>query len=323
MPNQTTVSFVIPHKGREQLLRETLLSIKAQQTTLLYDVQLVTQNTELAPETLALLETMPVFASYEDEALTISALRNRGAARSTAPCLAFLDADIGLAPDWLETVHRLLTQHSDYALVSAHQFCDSNGSPLEKVRTQLSNMQVDTDVRFLPGRNLFLHRSSFDAVGGFPEHLITCEDYWFTERVSKIGKLWYTTETQYEHFGEDRDHRAMFRKEIWRGQSNWASMGGRTIPLGEWPSFLVPPVLTLLTLTVPLLLLAGLTQTAAIVTLIVAACLCAYVLRVWQAGRGRISLLSVLRFYIYYFPARTLGTLAGIWPKLDTTTHQS
>ena len=125
-------------------------------------------------------------------------------------------------------------------------------------------MSVDEPVKFLPGRNLFLKREVFTRIGGFPEHLVTCEDYWFTELASRQGPLWYTSETNYLHLGEDRNYADMFKKEIWRGQSNLISIRGRQIPPDEWPSFIVPLAVTALAiLTPPLCLLESFTAASA------------------------------------------------------------
>ena len=191
------ISFIIPHKGREALLKQTLLSISRQQ----YDasqieVVVVTQNAALEAGTLP--EGLNVITLHRPQQETISRLRNRGVLQAQGEYLAFLDADVEIAPDWTSSMLAELNADTGRVLVSAVQRCEDNAPPLEKIRTVLSNAVTDADVNFLPGRNLFLRRSAFEAVGGFPEHLITCEDYYFTDRVHGLGSLFYSSRSSYE-----------------------------------------------------------------------------------------------------------------------------
>src|SRR5690606_16186429 len=119
----------------------------------------------------------------------ISTLRNMGANSCNGRYLAFLDADVEIGPNWITAMLAELHASPGRVLVSAMQKCDRNAPELERIRTLLSNAVVDASVRFLPGRNLLLRRETFLEAGGFPEHLITCEDYYFTDKVHDLGEL--------------------------------------------------------------------------------------------------------------------------------------
>ena len=137
------VSFIIPHKGREALLQATLASIAAQAEAPPYEVILVTQNAQLDGDTQEQLTALQASVLHADPALTISALRNTGVHSARGRLLAFLDADIGLAPDWLATLVPLLEGSPDIALASAAQANSAQAPPLERIRTALSNAGVD------------------------------------------------------------------------------------------------------------------------------------------------------------------------------------
>lgn len=310
------ISFIIPHKGREALLKQTLLSISRQQ----YDasqieVVVVTQNAALEAGTLP--EGLNVITLHRPEQETISRLRNQGVLQARGEYLAFLDADVEIAPDWTSSMLAELNADAGRVLVSAVQRCEDNAPPLEKIRTVLSNAVTDADVNFLPGRNLFLRRSTFEAVGGFPEHLITCEDYYFTDRVHGLGRLFYSARSSYVHLGEDKQFDEMYRKEIWRGQSNLHSIKGRKIPLSELPSFLVPlwiaffalcALVSLVTFSFPALLL---TLGLALLPVLL------YSVRLYRLAGGTISFSQILHFYILYFPARIIGTFTGLFRAIQ------
>lgn len=316
------VTFVIPHKGREEMLKDTLRSIAHQAyPSESMEIILVSQNTEVSEalrEACGQVTFKVLFAQPEH---TISASRNRGAEAAKGDYLAFLDADIQLSSNWLTACISLLEQRPNTKLVSAMQLPSDAPTPLEHIRVALSNAVVDCNVDFLPGRNLLLAKETFYAAGQFPEHLITCEDYYFTDKVNQLGDLYYTSNAQYVHIGEDKQLGAMFEKEIWRGQSNLASVKDRKIPLREWPSFIVPLAMPACLIAAIISLVAGFPMFA--VLCFIAACLpvIAYSARLYKLVRPKTSLLEVIKFYCVYFPARTVGTLGGIIKTIGTSSY--
>lgn len=307
------VSFIIPHKGREEMLQQTLQSIAEQKFSKdRIEVLLVTQNETIASDTLPKDKSIQMAVLHRPASDTISHLRNYGVQQSSGEYLAFLDADVEIAPNWIEAMLAEIENKAGRVLVSAVQRCSQDAPPLELIRTALSNAVTDAAVRFLPGRNLFMRKETFHAAGGFPEHLVTCEDYYFTDQVHGLGELYYSSASSYIHLGEDREYNAMFKKEIWRGQSNLQSIKGRRIPLSEWPSFLVPLwILGFALLAVVSLMTLHLKAAA---MLIVTGLLPVFIYswRLYHMAQGQVSFLDVVRFYALYFPARIIGTLRGL-----------
>ena len=98
-------SFIIPHKGREDMLIETLTSIAGLTTPKeQYEVVLVSQNKEISNTLSAFIETVNLRVVYNEENNTISHSRNLGAGLATGEYLAFLDADVALASNWLDVM---------------------------------------------------------------------------------------------------------------------------------------------------------------------------------------------------------------------------
>ena len=302
-----TVDFVIPHMGRPELLADTVRSIMRQTC---YDqiarITVVTRND--APLDLPAEEKLHVI--HAPEAPSISHQRNLGVAAGSSPLIAFLDADIELSPDWLETAIGLLNESSDRLLVSAMQVNSPQATRIEKLRTTLSNVALDTAVHFLPGRNLLVRRSAHDAIGGFPEHLQTCEDYYYTEKLSRLGELYYTSLTHYVHLGEDRTLGQTFRKEIWRSEYNLHSLAGRTVPLREWPSILLPFWMVLGFLLLVMSVVEPLLIAPALLMLSIPPLL--YSARLMLKPGNQLSPAFLLVFYSVYFVARTAGTIRGV-----------
>lgn len=314
------LSFIIPHKGREAFLIETLESISAQQTQVVFEVILVSQNETPYSSLEKFTDAINLQVIYAQGIKTISESRNLGVGHASGEILAFIDADVKLSEDWVATLVPLLSDSEEIKLVSAMQINGEHPPPLERIRTALSNAEVDQFVNFLPGRNLMLHRATFEQVGGFPAHLVTCEDYYFTDKVAQTGKLLYTSLTTYVHLGEDKALNAMFSKEIWRGQSNLASMDGRKIPLREWPSFVIP---------IAILMGLFMSLIAAIVCMPISFGLLAitllpymaYTLRLKRLVGDQVSVWHCLQFYAVYFPARAIGTIMGVKQNISTKSH--
>jgi GT2 family glycosyltransferase len=215
----------------------------------------------------------------------------------------------------------VLEQSDNRVIASAVQINGPDAPPLERIRTSLSNAATDQCVTFLPGRNLFLRRETFDRIGGFPEHLVTCEDYYFTDMASRVGKLYYTSDASYIHLGEDKAYSDMFSKEIWRGQSNLLSIKGRRIPLSEIPSFIVPIGLLFLLIMFIIFMLSGYPVIAAICAILFILPVSAYSIRLYRLCKDDVSFSNVLKFYLYYFPARAIGTIVGAFRTLNTKSH--
>nr|WP_284207561.1 glycosyltransferase family A protein [Thalassotalea eurytherma] len=305
------VSFIIPHKGREEMLVQTIESIQSQSFDLAsIEVIVVSQNESLdCAEHFNQLSFTTLLA---DNNLTISELRNLGAQQSSGEYLAFLDADVKLSNNWLSTMLELLEENKERKLVSAMQINGEAPPYLEQIRTVLSNAELDQNVSFLPGRNLFLSRNTFDAVGGFPAHLVTCEDYYFTDQVNQLGTLYYSSKANYVHLGEDKELKPMFQKEVWRGQSNLQSIKGRNIPLREVPSFLIPPAVMfgVLLFAIGLLIHNSLLSLFGLTIFLLP--VLAYTFRLHSLAKGSIPFIEVLKFYLVYFPARAKGTFLGV-----------
>ena len=132
-----TVDFVIPHMGRPEMLRSTVCSILAQTSVeRVASITVVTKNKNQLP--LDAHDKLNIL--YAPDAASISEQRNRGVAAGSAPLIAFLDADIELADDWLEVCLGLMAEKKDRLLVSAMQKSSEGAGRVERLRTALCNV---------------------------------------------------------------------------------------------------------------------------------------------------------------------------------------
>ncbi len=320
--NKNLISFIIPHRGRENFLLETLKSISLQDFDLsVVQVILITQNEDISDEILGFQTSFDLSVIKRPTNETISLLRNHGVEKANGEYLAFLDADIFISPNWCHSMLETLNEVSSRVIASAVQINGENAPPLELIRTALSNASTDCNVNFLPGRNLFLTQQTFDQIGGFPEHLITCEDYYFTDKANQLGDLYYTSEASYVHLGEDKDFKEMYQKEIWRGQSNLLSIKGRRIPLNEIPSFIVPIALLFLSIMLLVAVILAHYPMAILSFIAIFIPVSVYSTRLYRLTQNTVRFKDVIKFYLYYFPARAIGTIGGAFRTFSSGSH--
>lgn len=118
---------------------------------------------------------------------TSYAARNRGASISRARTLAFCDADCIPAPDWLE--QGLDALENVQIAVGAVRFVPPNRA----TAWGLVDMEWFLDARRMVERggvltcNLFIHRATFERLGGFDHSLPSGGDYEFGTRARSAG----------------------------------------------------------------------------------------------------------------------------------------
>jgi hypothetical protein len=88
--------------------------------------------------------------------------------------------------------------------------------------------------------NLLVRRDVFLAVGGFNEALQTAEDVDLCYRLGRRGTLLYNPAMAAVHWGEARDLKIFWRKEVWRGLGNLGGMRFHGLRWDEVPSLGYP-----------------------------------------------------------------------------------
>ncbi len=319
MNTQPDVSFVIPHKGREAMLESTIESIIELDCDLSsIEVFVITQNQSPLDCIKQFEDQIKIQVEKRDSAETVSTLRNTGASLSTATYLAFIDSDIQLDRSWITVMRSELSKSNETLMVGAVQNVGDPQNVLDRIRSIMSSSNGNQTVDFLPGANLFLTRETFLSVGGFPENLRTCEDYYFSAAVARVGKVYCTKNTHFVHLGEDQNLSQLFNKEIWRGQSNLLSLKDRKVKISELPSLLVPIwlIVCFILFFFSALLLSP--DLSVIFVGLILLPIVLYTLRLYRLCKGALGFTQVLKFYLVYFPARVIGTVGGLVKSIKT-----
>lgn len=319
-----TISFVIPHQGRIPLLIETLRSI-AELDNIETVAEVLVISREFNTDRGALAEQYNLPASMPPVRIlkptapaTIAAMRNQGAAVIQSDYIAFLDADIYLTSNWLTIMYSLAQAHPHIVLHSAVQQPDAGNSVLHRIRSILSQNNIGTDLKSLPGANLFMSRERFNYSDKFDATLISCEDMIFSTSLLKFGPLQLTGKAAFIHLGEDKNLKQLFRKEMFRGESNLFTLRFDKKLLRELPSILAPLLTTLSLISIPVLLLTGgAASTLLFALFLFVAPVVLYTLRFKTIQTTiRVSTLEIIVFYSVYFTGRGAGMLTGPFKRL-------
>ncbi len=176
---------------------------------------------------------------YEKPDLSISALRNFGAKMAKGRILAFLDADCTVAEDWLCRAEEYFKK-DEIVCFGAPPGIPDNPTWVQKTWFLVRGAHERKVTSWLETANMLIKREAFLAVGGFNEHLTTCEDVDISYRLLKSGKIVSDPSIKTIHHREPGTLRDFFNKERWRGRSNYNGLLHHGLKLQELPSLLLP-----------------------------------------------------------------------------------
>lgn len=233
-------SVIIPVKNEEDNISACLDSIASNDyPPEKYEIIVVDNGSEDQTVNIALAYGVQV-TSLPD--VTISALRNHGAKLASGQVLAFMDADCTVAGDWLQQASRYLHQ-SDVSLFGSPPGIPQKSTWVQRtwllVRGGVENDKT-RQVNWIESMNMFVPRHLFFRVKGFNEELVTCEDVDISYRLAKYGKIIVDPRIKAIHHGEAKDLGEFFRKEKWRGKSNYAGLCAHGLCPAEIPSLVLP-----------------------------------------------------------------------------------
>jgi hypothetical protein len=265
---QPLVSFVIPVLNGEQDIARCLNAIRNQSLTSdQYEVRIVdngsTDRTQQIVRDLGFhVDVIP--------GVTVSALRNQAAKAARGDYLAFVDSDVEIMPYWLR--HGIAIFEST-STVAAGCFPRAP-SPSTWVQEAWEAHQCgrhdpnsQRPVAWLPSMNLLVRRDMFVKVGGFNERLDTAEDVDLCYRLGQLGSILCVPVMEAIHWGEARDLKMFWRKEVWRGKGNLKGVLAHGLRRDELPSLGYPIYILCLLLALTLSCLLNLSNRPFVLTL--------------------------------------------------------
>lgn len=164
-------SVIIPTYNRKGWLRDTLDSLSRQTWPAeKFEVIVVDDGSTDGTEEVARLE-FPFHLRYIRQANQGDAeARNRGARHSQAERLVFLDDDILLAPQYLESVMQELDHNSKKIVVGADILWTDESNPLDRAEQLVWSARTDATSEPLPfvevcSNNMSLYREAYFTIG--------------------------------------------------------------------------------------------------------------------------------------------------------------
>jgi glycosyltransferase involved in cell wall biosynthesis len=239
------VSFIIPALNEERHIGQCLRAIQnLERPGSVRDIEIIVVDNQSSDRTAEISRGLGARV-VEVSPKNPSHARNAGARAATGQWLAFVDADCGLAADWLTICGAHLADPQVVSAAGALRAPERDRTWVERAVYELAGDRRGDDVRsagWLPTFNLLVRRSAFDAVGGFDESLTTCEDCDLGYKFAPLGKQMLDRRTTAAHYGESRTLGELFRREAWRSRGNLGLALSRPFDTRNWLSLLFPLV---------------------------------------------------------------------------------
>jgi glycosyltransferase involved in cell wall biosynthesis len=234
----TRISFVIPVRDDAAHLRRCLAAIRESAGPLAHEIVVVDHGSVDDSAGVARAAGATVLARAAGG--RVAELRNAGAAAASAPLLAFIDADHEIDRGWVAAALALF-ESPDIAAAGAPYSAPEEATWVQRtydgLRRHASGVR---ETEWLPSGNLIVHRTDFEALGGFDASLDTCEDVDFCQRLRRLGRrLVASDDLRSVHRGDPPTLKALFFGELWRGRDN-LRVSLRDLRLASAPSLAIP-----------------------------------------------------------------------------------
>jgi len=183
-------ALIVPAWNEEAVIAQTVGQLRAVAEELGRPYELVVVDDASSDRTAELAATAGARV-VRVEKRQIAAVRNAGAAATTAPWLVFVDADT-----WVpETVlrHALLELGSGAVGGGSRVAFDGRGHPVAEGFFEAFKVLWYSQ-QLAAGCFLFARRDAFEAAGGFDERWFAGEEYWLSRALKERGRFAFLRE---------------------------------------------------------------------------------------------------------------------------------
>jgi len=215
--NCNIFSIVIPTYNEERYIAGLLERILDFNTDG-FQIEIIIVDNGSCDNTVAIVRKYPCKCFILPDA-TIAEMRNYGAKNAQGEWIGFVDADCMPVKNWAILAKNQLERNSRVGIIGSYYSLSLKPTWVEKLWCSMRHETVGR-VNFLPAGNMAVRLKDFLHFGGFPEHLITGEDYALCQIYNRKGFLVVNDPMLKSiHFGNPRTLNDIFKKEMWYGLS--------------------------------------------------------------------------------------------------------
>jgi glycosyltransferase involved in cell wall biosynthesis len=217
------VSFVMPARNEEPILRETIASINnVIGDAFSYEIILIDNGSIDRTSEVAI--NMGAKVTYQPEG-RLGGLRNTGARLAAADILVFLDADVILDTDWLNPFMELREKLKTSPMLISGSRCQIPDDASSLARSWFWASKSSATTSHIGTGHMVTSMTLFRKIQGFDEELITGEDFDFCVRAKASGAtILRDQRLKVFHFGYPNSLKQFFLREIWHGSGDAESL---------------------------------------------------------------------------------------------------
>lgn len=218
------ISVVIPAYNEEIFISITLQSIKKWMPKKI-SYELIVVDHGSTDKTAMIAEREGAHVIDGKTAITIAAVRNKGADHAQGEILLFVDADISFSEEWSKSINSVVTSIK----ANKNQICGSHPETPENsnriVRNWFNPKSNESSPNYINSCHLIIHKDLFHKIGKFPEKMETSEDVTLCINAKKEGAIIKAfPELPITHQGAPRTLIEFIKSEAWHGRSDWSSL---------------------------------------------------------------------------------------------------
>jgi len=201
------ISVVIPTYNRKNLLSRALKSILAQSSK---PAEIIVVDDGSTDSTASLVQGFhPDINYFFQENHGVSSARNTGLRMARCEWLALLDSDDEWLPSKLAAQATALSQNPEFRICHTDEIWMRRNKRVNAMRKHAKSggwiYQRCLPMCVISPSSVLIHRSVFEEVGGFDEHLPACEDYDLWLRICASYPTLFVDEPLLKKYGGHAD----------------------------------------------------------------------------------------------------------------------
>jgi glycosyltransferase involved in cell wall biosynthesis len=217
--DSTRVSVIIPALNEEEMIGRCLGNLaESHFPASAFEVVLVDNgSTDRTVEVAESFASRLRLTILRRPGVTISALRNLGAAAAKGNILAFLDADCLVPPNWLELACSNLASEES-GVIGGYIDIPKDSRWVARAWYRVGYAPKNGVVTYVPSGNMLVRRTNFLRIGGFNEALKTSEDCELCFRAREAGMtVRAVAEMVVVHLRTPQTLAQFYHRERWHG----------------------------------------------------------------------------------------------------------